>query len=100
MATVNVVAAAQRAPEIGTFESGARANLAAISLDRIPAPYLDPDMPISEAFLAHVRSASCRTDDGTQKRRPQAEPPLCNGLKAAGFAPAAWFCRVSCPKRC
>lgn len=60
MATVNGAAAAQLAPEVGTLEPGTRADLAAVSLDRVRTPYLDPDMPILEAFLARARGADVR----------------------------------------
>ena len=60
MATVNGAAAAQIAPEVGTLEPGAGADLTAVSLDRVRTPYLDPDMPILEAFLARARGADVR----------------------------------------
>ncbi len=60
MATVNGAAAAQLAPEVGTLEPGSTADLTAVSLDRVRTPYLDPDMPILEAFLARARGADVR----------------------------------------
>ena len=54
MAVTNGVAAAQLVDGIGTLEPGAKADLVAISLERVRSPYLDPDMPLIEALLARA----------------------------------------------
>jgi cytosine/adenosine deaminase-related metal-dependent hydrolase len=57
MATVNGAVAAQFGDEIGVLEPGKRADIAAFSLQRCRHPYLDPDMPLLEAFLARAQGA-------------------------------------------
>jgi cytosine/adenosine deaminase-related metal-dependent hydrolase len=52
MATINGAKAAQFGNDIGLLEPGRLADIVAFSLDRTRLPYLDPDMPIVEAFLA------------------------------------------------
>lgn len=52
MATVNGAVAAQFAGEIGRLSPGLRADLAVFSLTRLHNPYLAPDMPVLDAFLA------------------------------------------------
>jgi len=52
MATINGAKAAQLGDDIGLLEPGRRADIVAFSLDRTRQPYLDPDMPIVEAFMA------------------------------------------------
>jgi 5-methylthioadenosine/S-adenosylhomocysteine deaminase len=60
MATVNGAIAAQFAPEVGTLAPGMRADLIAVSLDRVRLSYLDADMPLLEALLARVRGGDVR----------------------------------------
>jgi 5-methylthioadenosine/S-adenosylhomocysteine deaminase len=60
MATVNGAVAAQFGDEIGVIEPGRRADLVAFSLTRTREPYLDPDMPLLEAFLARARGGDAR----------------------------------------
>jgi len=55
MATVNGAIAAQFSDEVGTLESGKRADIVAFSLNRTRQPYLDEDMPLLEAFLARAQ---------------------------------------------
>ncbi len=57
MATVNGAKAAQFEDEIGLLEPGYRADIAVFSLGRTKHPYLDPDMPVIEAFLARGMGA-------------------------------------------
>ena len=52
MATINGAVAAQFGDEIGLLEPGRHADVVAFSLDRTRQPYLDPDMPLMEAFLS------------------------------------------------
>jgi cytosine/adenosine deaminase-related metal-dependent hydrolase len=60
MATVNGAVAAQFAPDVGTLEIGKRADLVAVSLERTRSPYLDPDMPLLDAFLARAQGSDVR----------------------------------------
>ena len=60
MATVNGAVAAQVAPDVGTLEPGRKADLMALSLERVRRPYLDPDMPIEDASLARAAGADVR----------------------------------------
>lgn len=60
MATVNGAIAAQFGGEIGKLEVGMRADMAAFSLDRTRHPYLDPDMPVLEAFMARGQGADAQ----------------------------------------
>lgn len=60
MATVNGAVAAQFGSEIGTLDVGMRADIAGFSLDRTRLPYLDPDMPLVDAFLARGQGADAR----------------------------------------
>lgn len=60
MATVNGAIAAQFGGEIGRLEVGMRADMAAFSLRRTCRPYLDPDMPLVDAFLARGQGADAR----------------------------------------
>lgn len=57
MVTVNGAAAAQFAGEIGRLAPGYRADIAAFSLARTREPYLDPDMPLLEAFVTRATGA-------------------------------------------
>lgn len=52
MATVNGAVAAQFGAECGILEPGRLADIAVFSLGRTTQPYLDPDMPILDAFMA------------------------------------------------
>ena len=58
--TVNGAVAAQVAPDVGTLEPGKKADLIAISLERVRRPYLDPDMPVVDAILARAAGADVR----------------------------------------
>ena len=58
--TVNGAVAAQIAPDVGTLEPGKKADLIAISLERVRRPYLDPDMPVIDATLARATGADVR----------------------------------------
>jgi len=60
MLTVNGAFAAQFAPEVGALEVGKRADLVAISLRQTCEPYLDPDMPLLEAFVARATGNDVR----------------------------------------
>jgi cytosine/adenosine deaminase-related metal-dependent hydrolase len=60
MVTTNGAVAAQFASEVGTLDVGMRADLVAVSLQRTRSPYLDPDMPLLEAFLARVQGSDVR----------------------------------------
>ena len=58
--TVNGAVAAQVAADVGTLDAGMKADLIAVSLDRVRRPYLDPDMPIVDASLARATGADVR----------------------------------------
>jgi cytosine/adenosine deaminase-related metal-dependent hydrolase len=60
MATTSGAAAAQYAGQIGTLEPGMRADIAAFSLKRTREPWLDPDMPLMDAFLAKAQGSDAR----------------------------------------
>lgn len=60
MATVNGAVAAQFGDEIGVLEPGRRADIVAFSLHRTGHPYLDPDMPLLEAFVARAQGSDVR----------------------------------------
>ena len=60
MSTVNGTVAAQIAPDVGTLEVGKRADLIAISLQRVREPYLDADMPVTDALLARATGLDVR----------------------------------------
>jgi 5-methylthioadenosine/S-adenosylhomocysteine deaminase len=60
MATTSGAVAAQYAGEIGTLEPGMRADMAAFSLKRTRDPWLDPDMPLLEAFLSKAQGTDAR----------------------------------------
>jgi cytosine/adenosine deaminase-related metal-dependent hydrolase len=60
MATVNGAAAAQLDDRTGILEPGAKADLIAISMDRVVQPYLDADMPVAEAMLARAEGSDVR----------------------------------------
>ncbi len=60
MSTVNGAVAAQIAPDVGTLELGKRADLIAISLQRLREPYLDADMPVTDALLARATGLDVR----------------------------------------
>lgn len=54
MATINGAVAAQFGDEAGLLEPGRKADIAAFSLNRTKQPYLDPDMPLLEAFVTRA----------------------------------------------
>jgi 5-methylthioadenosine/S-adenosylhomocysteine deaminase len=60
MATTGGAAAAQYSGEIGTLEPGMRADVVAFSLKRTREPWLDPDMPLMEAFLSKAQGGDVR----------------------------------------
>lgn len=60
MATVNGAVAAQFGGEVGTIAPGQRADLAAFSLKTTREPWLDPDMPIIDAFLSRGQGRDTR----------------------------------------
>lgn len=60
MVTVNGAVAAQTSPDVGTLEPGRKADLVALSLDRVRRPYLDPDTPILDAVLARAQGSDVR----------------------------------------
>lgn len=60
MLTVNGAIAAQIAPDVGTIAPGNKADLVAISLERVRKPYLDADMPLMDAFLARATGLDIR----------------------------------------
>ncbi len=67
MATHNGAVAAQFGAETGMLEAGRRADIAVFSLERTSSPYLDPDVPVVDAFLARAngRDAVMTMVDGT-----------------------------------
>jgi cytosine/adenosine deaminase-related metal-dependent hydrolase len=60
MATVNGARAATVADEVGTLQVGMKADLIAISLDRVFGAYLDDDVPIMEAVMARADGRDVR----------------------------------------
>jgi cytosine/adenosine deaminase-related metal-dependent hydrolase len=60
MATVNGARAATVADEVGTLQTGMKADLIAISLDRAVGAYLDDDVPILEAVMARAEGRDVR----------------------------------------
>jgi 5-methylthioadenosine/S-adenosylhomocysteine deaminase len=60
MATTNGAVAAQRADEIGVIAPGKLADVTAFSLRRTHYPWLDPDMPLMDAFMARAEGADVR----------------------------------------
>ena len=60
MATVNGARAATVEDEVGTLEVGMKADLIAISLDRVFGVYLDDDVPILEAVMARADGRDVR----------------------------------------
>ncbi len=60
MATVNGARAATADDEVGTLEVGMKADLIAVSLDRVVGDYLDGDVPILEAVLARAEGRDVR----------------------------------------
>jgi cytosine/adenosine deaminase-related metal-dependent hydrolase len=60
MAITHGLAAAQLHDGIGAIQPGAKADLTAISLERLDDPYLDPDMPVVDALLARAEGSDVR----------------------------------------
>ena len=60
MATVNGARAASVEGEVGTLEVGMKADLIAISLDRVRGPYLHRDVPVLEAVMARADGRDVR----------------------------------------
>jgi cytosine/adenosine deaminase-related metal-dependent hydrolase len=60
MATVNGARAATVEDEVGTLEVGMKADLVAISLDRVFGAYLDEDVPVLEAVMARAEGRDVR----------------------------------------
>lgn len=67
MLTVNGAVAAQLDFLIGHIAVGARADLVALSLDRVMRPYLDPDTPLLDIVMARAAGRDVRLTmvDGT-----------------------------------
>jgi len=56
MATQNGADAIGFAAEIGSIEPGKRADLVLIDMQRLRAPYLDPDLPIVDALIYRAKA--------------------------------------------